>query len=135
MRKEFLPALIWALFIFVLCAIPGNKIPEITFWHWLRWDKLVHLFLFGALSLFLLGANSEIKKRPLWFKEYCLWIVLAIIYGGVIEIMQATLFLQRSGDWRDAMANAIGAISGGYFFSRKKSPVSWFKCCNNKSRY
>ena len=134
MRKEFLPALVWATLILVLCAIPGNKIPEITFWQWLRWDKLVHLFLFGVLSIFLFGAHSAIKKGPLLFKEYCLWILLAIIYGGVIEIMQATLFIQRSGDLRDAIANAIGAISGGYFFSRKKWSVSWFKCLNIKSR-
>ena len=134
MRKEYLPALIWAILILVLCAIPGDKIPEITFWQWLRWDKLVHLFLFGVLSIFLLGANSAIKKRPLSFKEYCFWILLTIAYGAAIEIMQATLFIQRSGDLRDAIANAIGAISGGYFFSRKKWSVCWFECLNIKSR-
>lgn len=41
-----------------------------------------------------------------------------IAYGGMLEIMQATVFSQRSGDWLDFIANSFGCCMGLWFFSK-----------------
>jgi VanZ family protein len=116
MRKEFLPASLWALFILVACGIPGNRIPEVPFWKWLSWDKSVHLFFFGMLTVLLLRGEEKILGSYPERKKVSLWIAVAVAYGGMIELLQSFVFIQRSGDIRDAMANAVGAITGGYLF-------------------
>jgi VanZ family protein len=49
-----------------------------------------------------------------------LTILLCIAYGGSLEIMQTTIFSQRSGDWLDFIANSFGCAMGLLFFSKKK---------------
>lgn len=41
-------------------------------------------------------------------------------YGGLLEVMQATVFSQRSGDWLDFIANSFGCLMGLWFFSKQK---------------
>jgi len=41
-----------------------------------------------------------------------------ITYGGTIEILQYYVFTGRSGDVKDAIANAIGALLGLWFFRK-----------------
>jgi len=41
-------------------------------------------------------------------------------YGGTLEIMQATVFSGRSGDWFDFVANSVGCLTAFLIFKRKK---------------
>ena len=43
---------------------------------------------------------------------------MSISYGALVEVLQATIFIGRSGDIRDVLANSIGAIIGLYFFRK-----------------
>ena len=43
-----------------------------------------------------------------------------VAYGGMLEIMQATIFSQRSGDWFDFIANSVGCLLAFILFKRKK---------------
>jgi hypothetical protein len=55
------------------------------------------------------------------------FFLLSIIYGGALEIMQATLFTQRTADWQDFVANSFGCLMALLFFRklrRSYSPVS-----------
>lgn len=45
-------------------------------------------------------------------------ILIAASYGALLEVMQATLFVGRSGDVRDALANTFGAILGLLVFRK-----------------
>lgn len=45
-------------------------------------------------------------------------ILITASYGALLEVMQATLFVGRSGDARDALANALGAIIGLLVFRK-----------------
>lgn len=109
----------WALFTLILCGWPGHQLPEINFWKWLRWDKITHLFLFGMQSFLLLMAVK--KNSPGATVNYTTgWglVLVTTLYGGLLEILQYYVFTGRSGDVKDAIANGIGAILGGWIFRK-----------------
>lgn len=47
-------------------------------------------------------------------------ILLCVAYGGLLEIMQATVFSNRSGDWFDFIANSFGCLMGFWVFIKNK---------------
>ncbi|REJ83042.1 MAG: VanZ family protein [Bacteroidetes bacterium] len=118
-RRLHLPLLLWAAVIFVICAIPGNNIPKLSFLEWLRPDKIVHLIVFGILSVFIYRsvtidpAFAGISSRAFFWS-----VLISSIYGALIEYLQYSVFINRSGDIRDAAANAIGAWLGMLIYIR-----------------
>lgn len=118
LSKAWRPAWLWALAVLIACGFPGHALPHITFWQWLRWDKLIHLFLFGIQSYFLLLGYLRQYELPPGRKAMLAIILITALYGALLEVMQATLFIGRSGDARDALANALGAILGLLVFRK-----------------
>jgi VanZ family protein len=118
------PGILWILFILVLTGVPGNYFPEVkSFWDWISPDKLVHLFMFGTLSILLLYAN-----KTQYFEQkfrYAFWIIFTgVVLGALTEYLQSTLFVRRDGNWFDFIANILGTIFGVFvfiLFYRKKS--------------
>jgi len=123
--KSLLPALLWALFILIICGVPGHRIPRVDFLDWLKPDKLVHLFVFGVLCFLMIRGLTKSATVEFLHSHPRLWSVLiSIAYGALIEVLQATVFIDRSGDVRDALADAIGALIGMWvfdYFQKKKS--------------
>jgi len=116
--KKLIPAFIWALFILGLCALPGKVIPELTFLDWLKPDKIVHLFLFGVLSFLLIKAFREQPAAFLVNRQSAtIAIFISSCYGILIEVLQEYVFIGRTGDKYDAMADALGAFIGLWFLS------------------
>lgn len=123
-------ALLWALLIFILCAIPGKDIPHVSFLELLKFDKLVHAGVFFILILFtvrgFLLQTSFIKlqqfSKPVAF-------VLCVIYGGSLEIMQGALYNGRTASVYDFIANSFGAAVGllMYKWIEKKFLVKFIK--------
>jgi VanZ family protein len=113
------PALCWAIIIMVLCGIPGNQIPELTFLQWLKPDKIVHLILFGVFSYLLLrGFNLQKSYSSINKNAVALALFISIAYGALVEVLQSTLFIHRTGDVRDAIANALGAFIGYWLYKK-----------------
>lgn len=105
--SPFIPALVWVIIITVLSGYPGRDLPKAPFD---EFDKLVHLVIYAMLSgLILLGFLKNQKTTTL----YC-WIsiVIATAYGGIVELLQQYIFINRYGDWYDFLANTLGAILG-----------------------
>jgi VanZ family protein len=111
LNQWILPA-IWASVVFVLCGIPGEHLPEINFWRWLRWDKVGHLVMFGVQSFLLLRAARLVSSSPIGYTKVWALVSLTILYGALMEVLQLTVFSGRSSDVRDAVANGIGAVIG-----------------------
>ena len=112
--KYFLPAALWLLVILFLSGFPGNKVPEIPLW---QFDKLVHSGIYGALTFLLLLGYSKQYSSPT--KRYSLVakiVFFAIFYGGLMEILQHYIFINRSGNWMDFAANTFGAILGVFCY-------------------
>jgi VanZ family protein len=116
--KKMWPSLLWALFILVLCGLPGSAIPELTFLDWLKPDKIVHLVLFGVLSFLLIKGMTGNEFKSLWTSyPKPVSIILSSIYGVVIEFLQEYFFVGRHGDVYDAIADSVGAFMGLWFYN------------------
>jgi VanZ family protein len=108
--KFFLPAIIWLVVIAVLSGFPGKQLPKIPVW---QLDKFVHTFMYLILSLslclpFVKQFIDKNNRLPLGLKI----VFFGIIYGGFMEVLQENIFINRSGNWYDFFANALGAIGG-----------------------
>jgi surface polysaccharide O-acyltransferase-like enzyme len=100
-------AIIWALIIFGLCSMPGHLIPSVNWLELLSFDKFVHASVFFTLVALL---EIAVKAHGQNKKFNYLYFGLAVLYGGALEIMQATVFSERSADWLDMIANSFGCV-------------------------
>ena len=111
----------------VLMGLPGKYFPTVvSFWDWLSPDKIVHFILFSSLSfLSAWGYRNYLKKYSHPYKNKLLLtiILLTIAYGGLTEILQKYIFINRYGSIYDFIADAIGCVLGVivffYYFKKK----------------
>lgn len=127
-----------ALFIMNMCMMPSTSVPSITLEGWVpdflrsvadfvkaNIDKFAHFTFFLVLS-FALGHDLWVQRVDFSTKKMKLWaILIPILYGGLIEIMQATLTTTRSGDVVDLFFDALGTLCG--FFLAKIFVPKWFE--------
>lgn len=112
--KYFIPAIIWLVIITIISGYSGNHVPKLPVW---QFDKLVHSVIYFGLSICLLYAyHQQYKAVKTRLKTIVLILVFGIFYGGFMEILQHYIFINRSGNWYDFIANAVGAISGVFLY-------------------
>ncbi len=100
-------AWLWAAVILVLTLMPGNDVPT---WSWadtIHFDKFVHVVLFGGQA-FLLGQALAVKGNAK--KAFLVAMVVAIAYGGTIELLQGAMGMGRDADFFDLLADSVGAV-------------------------
>ena len=88
------------------------KMPKVEVISFNNIDKLYHLFAYFTLSCCWLF--SFYKKPAL---KYII-IIFCIIYGIIIEVLQDTLTLYRTGDFKDILANTVGIFLGLLVFNQ-----------------
>jgi glycopeptide antibiotics resistance protein len=73
----------------------------------LAWDKLQHFFAYAVL-MFFSGHFFKllIKKRQ---KGWIIGFLFTVGFGLLMEIGQKTLTSSRQADWKDLVANTLGA--------------------------
>lgn len=105
----------WALVILALCSTPGQYIPTVSWLELLSFDKWVHASVFFILCILLFTVTIKRDQR----KEF-MWVYffLSILYGGLLEIMQAKCFSNRSADWQDFVANSFGCLVALLFYNK-----------------
>ena len=101
-------------------GLPGKYFPTVVrFWDWIGPDKIVHLLLFAAfafLSLwgyrqFFFNINYPHRKRL-----FLIISLISILYGGLTELLQKYLFINRYGSLYDFIADSIGCFLGIILF-------------------
>lgn len=94
----------WILTILWLSLDPAPPVPEPKI---LGWDKLLHAFAYGSLTLFggwaLAGSSSLANSK--WGAVAC----AAIFLGGIVELLQKAFTVTRTAEFGDILADAIGA--------------------------
>lgn len=112
-------AIVWALFILVITGLPGSYFPGVTtFWEWLQPDKIVHVFVFAILSFTILyGIRSQYLQDSRRYYFTILAVGIAAVYGLLTEILQYYVFIGRSGNVYDVLADFVGAIVGWLLFN------------------
>ncbi|MDQ8154739.1 MAG: VanZ family protein [Gemmatimonadota bacterium] len=104
MRRPWLHALLWAVFIetLVLWPSPPDVPQPFTI---VGFDKMVHAAVF-AVQAALVGRALRIDGRPWWPA-----MVGSIAFGAVTE-WQQQFIPSRSMELDDLLADAIGAVVG-----------------------
>lgn len=113
-------ALLWTAAILVVCLWPGKELPhsDIPFI-----DKWTHFVLFGVFSILWLWAYPPQPRTGI--SQFRRITFLAIGLGCLVEGLQSALpFLGRSGDYLDALADALGGILGSIAFWAVRSALS-----------
>lgn len=112
--KYYWPAILWALFILTMCSIKLGDVSHSSLF-FPGFDKLVHCGFFFVMIVFMsAGYIRQQSLHSLPYKILLLILVIAIAYGGLIEILQAYIFTWRSGEWNDLFADTIGALMAAF---------------------
>lgn len=109
-RQILIPlGILWALVIFTLCALPSEDIPDphLNIPHL---DKIVHFGMFFIMSL-LIAFPFEWYTSFSLKQIYMIAVLVALGYGGLIEILQH-YFFHRGGDVWDLLADVAGGVAG-----------------------
>ena len=107
-------AIVWVFIIAILHAIPGHDIPSVDFADFFQLDKLVHAVIF-CIGIYLF-ATALVEYQKKHFKIYL--VVLFIAYGFLLEVLQELIFIQRSAELLDWLADSIGAFLGIVIFNK-----------------
>jgi VanZ family protein len=119
---KYLRPILWAFFIALLCGMPGKDIPKVSWLEWVSFDKFVHAAMF--FILYFLFIKSYIKAENSVGIRNTIFITFAIAciaYGGILEILQGTFFIDRSADVSDFIANSFGVFASYIFLKRRIS--------------
>ena len=102
----FTVAVIIAILYLTLVPRPLPPMKILLFPHA---DKVIHALRFGAVVVaMILDYVRKSGTRLLRFTLFSLATSVAI--GGIIELLQSSMGMGRSGDWYDFMADAAGAV-------------------------
>ena len=99
--KFVLLAVAWTVLITVLSLISFERTPSFMLQLPFK-DKLVHfIFYFVFVVLWCFGLHKTDKIKIL---------LIAVVYGIIIEILQDTITVSRTADFFDVIANSLGAL-------------------------
>ena len=120
LSEKFYPGLICASVIMVLMGLPGKYFPTVVcFWDWIGPDKILHLILFAVFSFFSLWGYRHLffnKNYPHKQKLLLTISLISILYGGLTELLQKYLFINRYCSLYDFIADIIGCFLGIILF-------------------
>ena len=106
-----LPVFTWAMIILILCGTPGRDVPHFSFLDLFHFDKFVHATIFFVLVILSVrGFRLQTKNNYLRQNSAFLAVGLSIAYGGILEILQGTVFSERTADFYDFVANSFGCF-------------------------
>ena len=89
---------------------PKTNLQEVT-----NIDKIAHFLMYGGLCVVLWYENLKVHKKIKWKHIVIGAIIAPIAMSGTIEIMQAYLTNNRSGEWSDFIANVAGVFFATIF--------------------
>lgn len=95
---------IWYLSLFNPPKINMNFVPFV--------DKWTHIAMYFTLVFVLLIEDFRISKLLPNLLRIVMFYLIPILMSGIIELIQAYFTTNRSGEWLDFYANAIGGIIG-----------------------
>ncbi|HEY8780196.1 MAG TPA: VanZ family protein [Mucilaginibacter sp.] len=112
--KYYGPAILWASFVLIMCSIDLGGISKASIF-FPGFDKLAHCGFFFVLVIFCCtGLIRQQSRKAISYKSIIIITAIAVLYGGLIELLQLTIFTWRSGEWADLFADAVGASMGAF---------------------
>ena len=104
----------WAILTVILLGIPGDQFRGNNK---ANLDIVIHGVLFAVLFLLLAVGFIKQKRFPSLHTLTRLKVfVICIVFGSLLELMQGVIFVGRSVELSDIIANSAGAVAGGLVF-------------------
>ena len=89
----------WTIIMLIGCLAPHDQIPsDINTWN----DKSLHILIFAPFTLLWMLTGVRVGYA----------LVAGLLFGTLIEGLQYALPINRSADWKDVVADCIGAALG-----------------------
>jgi VanZ family protein len=107
-----LPALLWGVLILVLSLMPGDQ-TNLMMFGIPHFDKIGHFGMYAVWALLAYYAFSGISRIS-FRSAFLMAIVVCGLTGVVLEFGQYYFARGRSFEVADMLANAAGAIVGGF---------------------
>ena len=107
----FLTALGWTIFVAFTCLINSKDLPSIGI-EVIGIDKIIH-FLFHFVFTLLWSIYYFSKEKKATIKRVTTVVIVSLLFGIVIEWLQASFTVTRQADVLDVIFNTGGAISAG----------------------
>jgi VanZ family protein len=118
MIKKNIFSILVALLLLYLSLANSEKFENISLFKISYLDKIVHFGMyFTLMSVIIIEHRKSIKD----YRYLFLWALIPLLYGILMEILQLTLTVSRSGNFFDAMFNAAGIFVSILFFILVKS--------------
>ncbi len=106
--KCYFWSLLTTVVIAVLSLMPVPEIPDMP--NVPLMDKWMHFVMYGGLACAVWFDICRHRLKLGFWTVVCLTFIYPIVFGGLMELAQAYLTTCRSGDWWDAVADAVGVI-------------------------
>jgi VanZ family protein len=117
LSRQFIIPFAWTIVIGVLCGLPGNTFPDLSFWKFLQFDSAAHAFVFLCYT-FLWGVGFSKQRHSDFLRRNAIIIAATsgVLYGILIEILQYYIFIGRSCEFSDMVSDAVGCGIGFLVF-------------------
>lgn len=102
-------AVTYSIALVVVSLINLSEMPKVNLNYG---DKIFHFLAYGLLCL-LWSIVFSLQNPQSLNKAIIKAIIIATIFGILLEVLQGTLTAHRSLDVYDAIANSLGAITVG----------------------
>jgi len=118
--RDQMPAVVWAILIFIASSIPANDFPDLTIF---QYDKLIHLIIFLIFGLLIYRAFNLFWETGIFSYSRALVTLLTVAVYGILDEFHQQYVPGRTPDIWDATADALGGIVGViliYIFASKE---------------
>ncbi len=107
MVKKNIFSILVALIILYLSLTSSDTFNKVSFIKIPNFDKIVHFGMyFGLMSVIILENRKTLRSTVHLFMA----ALIPLFYGILMEILQSTLTLTRTGSFYDAIANLAGIL-------------------------
>ncbi len=109
----FIPAIFWFIISTILLALPGEDLPNNSFFNFPYFDKIVHLIMFFLITILFCYpfkfSNLDGASAKFWSISIALY---ALVFGIVMEFVQKYFVPGRSFDLSDILFDGLGSCAG-----------------------
>ena len=133
MIKSYKFSFLWLCFVTGLSLMPGENFGENNMD---GLDKVIHIIFYSVLTLFLSVANIKqlCAQHRYSFRPILVAFLFSIFWGIMMEIIQGTVFVSRTIETMDILANVLGALLGILcFYIIYGHPNNYYTMENKKS--
>lgn len=112
--KIYKYALAWGVVVVLLSLLPSKEFENKQMD---GFDLAVHFVFYGVLCWLTSIANVRYKQETARISyPLIVSVTSSILVGGIVEILQGTVFVSRTMDWYDFTANSCGALLAALVF-------------------